>query len=89
MADTAGMLTATVSELVVADTNGLRPSIGFMVDQDGTLRCRLVGDASTVDLPLKGSVPYPLDLAQVVFTAGTVNITKVWIFRQGGKVSRT
>jgi hypothetical protein len=83
-----GLLSANCSQELTADTNNLTESVGFLVDADGTLRCRLNGDTTTRDLPLKGGIIYPLDLVQVVFSAGTVTIAKVWLFRRGSKVTR-
>jgi hypothetical protein len=83
-----GPLSADACPLeLTADTNNIRRSTGFHVDQDGTLRVRFYGDSAGTlrDLSVKGGVTYPYVLGQVVFSAGTVSVTKVWILSQSGK----
>ena len=83
-----GPLTADACPLeLTADTNNIRRGMGFHVDQDGTLRCRFYGDPAGQyrDLSVKAGVPYPYALGEVVFSAGTATVTKVWIVSQSGK----
>lgn len=81
-----GPLTYDASQELTADTNNIPASFGYRVDVTGTLRARLRGDATTRDWPVVGGIDYAGSIAQVVFSAGTVNVTKVWILRQSGKV---
>lgn len=81
----AGPLTSQVSQKITADTNNLAPSIGFLVNLDGTLSFRQRGDAALITFPLKAGVIYAMDLIEVSIS-GSTTITQVLILRQGGKL---
>lgn len=72
---------------LTADTNNIRRSIGFHVDLTGTLRVRFYGDPAGQyrDLSVTAGTTYAYVLGEVVFSAGTATVTKVWILSQSGK----
>lgn len=83
-----GPLSADACPLeLTADTNNIRRSIGFHVDLTGTLRVRFYGDPAGQyrDLSVNAGTTYPYVLGEVVFSAGTATVTKVWILSQSGK----
>lgn len=57
-----------------ADTNDIPSNVGFVVNVDGVLSCRLRRETALADLPVIAGGWYRFDIAQVDITGSTATM---------------